>query len=275
MKRKGCRRLFFKTYEKLKLEQERFHMPKKILLVDDAPFMLMMLRDILTKNGFEIAGEALNGLEAVEMYKKLSPDLTLMDIGMPVCDGIEALKNIKEYDGSANVLMISALGQARTVVESLLYGANGFIGKPFGADKVLEEVRSALTKMKVYDKNKLEKVRDSIAPVKKEIEEKTGRITYAGGEILAQNEIDRFIMAAQSDASEEELTALIEEFSDNCRGHKAIPEADIEDDRLDSAPQADQILIISKLDQLIRGQEEILKLLREKPVGYLMEVTDK
>ena len=85
-------------------------MAKSILICDDAAFMRMMIKDILTKNGYIIAGEAENGIKAVEKYKEVKPDLVLMDITMPELDGIGALKQIKELDPNASVIMCSAMG---------------------------------------------------------------------------------------------------------------------------------------------------------------------
>ena len=85
-------------------------MGKKVLIVDDAAFMRMMLKDILTKNGYEVVGEAENGAKAVEKYKEVTPDLVTMDITMPEMDGISALKNIRSIDSNAKVVMCSAMG---------------------------------------------------------------------------------------------------------------------------------------------------------------------
>ena len=119
-------------------------MDKKILLVDDAAFMRMMIKDILTKNGYEIAGEAENGAIAVEKYSELQPDLVLMDITMPEMDGIQALKKIRANDGNANVIMCSAMGQQAMVIEAIQSGAKDFIVKPFQPDRVLEAVRKVI-----------------------------------------------------------------------------------------------------------------------------------
>lgn len=119
-------------------------MSKRVLLVDDAAFMRMMVKDILTKNGYEVAGEAENGAKAVEKYRELKPDLTLMDITMPEMDGIEAVKAIKSGDPSANIVMCSAMGQQAMVIESIQAGAKDFIVKPFNADRVLEAVRKVI-----------------------------------------------------------------------------------------------------------------------------------
>ena len=114
-------------------------MAKRILIVDDAAFMRMMIKDILTKNGYEIAAEAENGKVAVDKYKEAAPDLTLMDITMPEMDGIQALKGIKAIDPSANVIMCSAMG-----IEAIQSGAKDFIVKPFQAERVLEAVKKVV-----------------------------------------------------------------------------------------------------------------------------------
>ncbi|WP_100373589.1 response regulator [Bacillus sp. FJAT-45037] len=115
-----------------------------VLIVDDAAFMRMMIKDILSKNGFEIVGEAANGQEAVNQYKELKPDLVTMDITMPEMDGIQALKAIKEQDASAKVIMCSAMGQQSMVIDAIQSGAKDFIVKPFQADRVLESINKVL-----------------------------------------------------------------------------------------------------------------------------------
>ena len=119
-------------------------MSKNILLVDDAAFMRMMLKDILVKNGYNIVGEAENGLQAIEKYKELKPDLTILDITMPEMDGIAAAKGIKEADGDALIVMCSAMGQQSMVVESIQAGARDFIVKPFQPARVLEAVQKVI-----------------------------------------------------------------------------------------------------------------------------------
>ena len=119
-------------------------MAKNILISDDAAFMRMMIKDILTKNGYNVVGEAENGARAVEKYNELKPDLVLMDITMPEMDGIEALKAIKSADSNAKVIMCSAMGQQAMVIESIQAGAKDFIVKPFQADRVLEAVKKVV-----------------------------------------------------------------------------------------------------------------------------------
>jgi len=119
-------------------------MAKNILICDDAAFMRMMIKDILTKNGYNVVGEAENGAKAVEKYSELSPDLVLMDITMPEMDGIQALKAIKLTDAGAKVIMCSAMGQQAMVIESIQAGAKDFIVKPFQADRVIEAVKKVV-----------------------------------------------------------------------------------------------------------------------------------
>ena len=116
----------------------------KVMICDDAAFMRMMIKDILTKNGYNVVGEAENGAKAVEKYQELKPDLVLMDITMPEMDGIQALKAIKAVDPSATVIMCSAMGQQAMVIESIQSGAKDFIVKPFQQDRVLEAVRKVV-----------------------------------------------------------------------------------------------------------------------------------
>ncbi|MDD4601084.1 Chemotaxis protein CheY [bioreactor metagenome] len=119
-------------------------MATRVLIVDDAAFMRMMIKDILSKNGYEIVGEAENGLKAIEKYQELKPDLTTMDITMPEMDGITAVKEIKKSDPNAKVIMCSAMGQQAMVIEAIQSGARDFIVKPFQPDRVLEAVRKAV-----------------------------------------------------------------------------------------------------------------------------------
>ncbi len=119
-------------------------MAKNILICDDAAFMRMMIKDILSKNGYSVVGEAENGARAVEKYTELKPDLVLMDITMPEMDGIAALKKIKAADPQATVIMCSAMGQQAMVIESIQAGAKDFIVKPFQPDRVIEAVKKVV-----------------------------------------------------------------------------------------------------------------------------------
>ncbi|MGM8214479.1 response regulator [Bacillaceae bacterium W0354] len=120
-------------------------MSSRILIVDDAAFMRMMIKDILEKNDFEVAGEAQDGVEAVDKYRELKPDLVTLDITMPEKDGISALKEIMAEDPSAKVIMCSAMGQQAMVIDAIQAGAKDFIVKPFQADRVLEAIKKVLS----------------------------------------------------------------------------------------------------------------------------------
>lgn len=116
----------------------------KILITDDAAFMRMQLKNILTKQGHEIVGEAENGRDAIEKYKELRPEIVTMDITMPEMNGVEAVKGIKEVDAGATIIMCSAMGQQGMVVEAIQAGARDFIVKPFTAERIQEAVEKAL-----------------------------------------------------------------------------------------------------------------------------------
>ncbi|UOQ47866.1 response regulator [Gracilibacillus caseinilyticus] len=119
-------------------------MAHSVLIVDDAAFMRMMIKDILTKNGYDVVGEAQDGQEAVEKYKELKPDLVTMDITMPEMDGIAALKEIKSSNEDAKIIMCSAMGQQAMVIDAIQAGAKDFIVKPFQADRVIEAISKVL-----------------------------------------------------------------------------------------------------------------------------------
>ena len=116
----------------------------RVLIADDAAFMRMMIKNILTQNGHEVVGEAENGAQAVVKYAELRPDVTTMDITMPEQDGIAALKEILAADPGARIVMCSALGQEAKVIESIRSGAKDFVVKPFQQDRVLSAVAKAL-----------------------------------------------------------------------------------------------------------------------------------
>ena len=118
-------------------------MSKKVLIVDDAVFMRMKLKDILEKNGYEVVGEAQNGKESYEKYQSTAPDLVTMDITMPEVDGLEALKMIRSSDPSAKVIMCSAMGQQGMVMDAIRAGAMDFIVKPFDTDRVIASIDKA------------------------------------------------------------------------------------------------------------------------------------
>lgn len=113
----------------------------RVLICDDAMFMRMMLKDILSKNGYEVCGEAENGREAIDKYIELRPDLVLLDITMPEMDGLTALKEIKHIDPQAVVVVCSAMGQQNMVIEAIQNGALDFIVKPFQQNRVIESLK--------------------------------------------------------------------------------------------------------------------------------------
>ena len=116
-----------------------------VLICDDAIFMRTMVRDILTQAGFEVIGEAETGVQAVEKYQQLRPDLVTMDIVMPDMGGIDAVRQICKSDPNARILMCSAMGQQALVVEAIQAGAKDFVVKPFQPSRVLEAVQRVLT----------------------------------------------------------------------------------------------------------------------------------
>lgn len=119
-------------------------MDKKILLVDDAAFMRMMIKDTLTKNGYTNILEAGDGEIACNTYAAEKPDLVFMDITMPNKTGIEALRDIKSSDPGAKIVMCSAMGQEAMVVEAIKLGALDFIVKPFKPDRIIQTVQKII-----------------------------------------------------------------------------------------------------------------------------------
>jgi two-component system chemotaxis response regulator CheY len=115
---------------------------KKVLIVDDAAFMRLALQSMLERNGFQVMGIAENGEDGVRKYRELKPDIVTMDITMPEMDGIEALKEIKQIDSAAKVVMVSAMGQEAFVKEAIINGASNFIVKPFKEEHVVKTLNS-------------------------------------------------------------------------------------------------------------------------------------
>ncbi|SDG27225.1 response regulator [Desulfosporosinus hippei] len=114
----------------------------RILVVDDSLFMRNIVRSVLERAGHQVIGEATNGQEAIYKYMDLNPELVIMDITMPILNGIESLKEILRYNSTAKVLMCSAMGQTTMIKESIESGAKGFITKPFDAELILREIES-------------------------------------------------------------------------------------------------------------------------------------
>ncbi len=118
-------------------------MSVRILIVDDLSFMRTAIREIVEASGFQVAGEAENGAQGVELYRSRQPDVVLMDITMPVMDGIESLRRIIDADPAARVVMCSALGQQEYIVRAIQYGAKDFVVKPFRPERIVSAVRKA------------------------------------------------------------------------------------------------------------------------------------
>ena len=118
----------------------------KVLIVDDASFMRMTIKQMLEKNGHEAVGEAGDGIEAVKTYIEVKPEVVLLDITMPEMNGVEALKRIKELDPAAKVIICSAMGQQAMVAQAIQNGAKDFIVKPFEADRLIAAVDRVMSK---------------------------------------------------------------------------------------------------------------------------------
>jgi len=114
-------------------------MARSVIIADDSEFMRSLLREILEEN-HEILGEAENGVEAVELYQETDPDLVMMDIVMPIRDGIEATSEIKDTDPGASVIMCTSVGQEEKMKEAIRAGADGYITKPFQKPSVIEAI---------------------------------------------------------------------------------------------------------------------------------------
>lgn len=120
-------------------------MGKRILVVDDANFMRMIVKDTLSPRGFEICGEAANGNEAVKQYQQLKPDLVTMDITMREKDGLEAAKEILAKDPHARIVMVTALGQEKMLMDCMSIGVKDFVVKPFDPQRIVSAVQKALS----------------------------------------------------------------------------------------------------------------------------------
>jgi two-component system chemotaxis response regulator CheY len=119
-------------------------MAVNVLIVDDLAFIKIVLRDIIEKSGFRVVGEASDGVQAIALYQDTRPDVVLMDITMPGMDGLTALKKIREIDPAARIIICSALGQQRLIVQAIQLGAKDFIIKPFQAQRVVSALKKAL-----------------------------------------------------------------------------------------------------------------------------------
>lgn len=223
--------------KKIEQEQEAGLMNKSILLVDDAAFMRMMCCDMMQKQGYQVIGEAGNGIAGVEQYKLLNPDLVVLDIVMPEMNGIDTLREIKKYNNSAKAVMCSAMGQPVMVIDSLLAGASDFVVKPFQADRLLEAVSRAFTEEKTLNAGMLKELRDKLADSE---------------DILSQSEIDDIINCVSTC---EALNSDVDEIVRKYEGSSNISTGK-SDDLLDNK-------ILSALENLAQGQEEIKELLKQ------------
>ncbi len=119
-------------------------MGAKILIADDLSFMRMIQKEILGERGYTVVGEASDGIQVVEKYKSLKPDLVVLDITMPNMNGLEAMRRIFQIDPKARIIMCSALGQQKLIVEAIQAGVRDFIVKPFKPERILSAIEKAL-----------------------------------------------------------------------------------------------------------------------------------
>jgi len=166
---------------------------KRILIVDDAIFMRMMIKSIFAKKGCIIVGESGNGIEAAEMYEKLSPDVVILDLCMSNMNGVDAVQTIKAIDSNAKIVICSVHSQVKTVVKLLMLGACNFIVKPFQSEKLIEAVCCAMKEEKILDQDILKSIYDANLNTLSE-----DGVSYSG-EVQSQAEIDHIIQAALAD----------------------------------------------------------------------------
>jgi two-component system chemotaxis response regulator CheY len=217
-------------------EQEEIIMNNKILLVDDSAFMRQMCKDGFSKNGFEIIAEAENGEAGAEAYKKLKPDLVVLNILMPKMDGIQALRKIKEHDPAAAVVMLTASGQRTMVIEALRSGARRFVVKPFNMQFLLKAAREALENQ-------------TFNPEALKLLEPDSRNPYSGS--LSQTSIDELILIAQSETDKAKI--MLESFTETYVDENSEPNPN-ETDNANSTH--------ALLSQIAQGQDDIKNLLQ-------------
>lgn len=119
-------------------------MQRRVLIVDDSMLMRRLVKAALTSDGWEVVGEAANGSEAVEKYQQLSPDAVTLDITMPGCDGLYAIRTILDSDPNAKIVVVSALNQTKLIAQAIRAGVQGFVVKPFAAEHLQEALRLAV-----------------------------------------------------------------------------------------------------------------------------------
>jgi two-component system chemotaxis response regulator CheY len=233
-----------KLANKLKRCKEEKIMKSRVLIVDDAEFLRRMVRELLSKADFEIAGEAADGNEAIELYKTLSPDLVIMNIVMPERDGIWALQKIKEIDADANVVMLSALGRQKIVLEALISDAQNFVVKPFMPEVLINAITSALTGEKSLNRETLKLMRDKCAN---------------STQILSQAEINEIISAGYNGKVPKDLMLKLKGNDANSDEKPDYGKPDAEELNSGKAEKEDEILGL--LTKLVKGQEEVKELL--------------
>ena len=226
--------------KKIKQKMEGSVMNKKVLLADDSEFMRMMCKDILFRNGYDVVGEASDGFEAVEMYKKNKPDIILLNIEMPHLKGLDALRIIKEFDNNANVVMLTALCNTKTVINAILSGAKDFVAKPFQAAFLMEKINHSFFQASTPNKEVAEKA-----------------LTSVEDRNFTQLEIDSLIKIIHS-----QTTAFEVEFVINSLKNGNLIQLT---ESMSAASQFNNIN--DRLEKLERSQEEILEILRNKQEG--------
>lgn len=117
---------------------------RRVLIVDDIPFIRSVIKDILIDGGFSVAGEASDGAQALALFKAVRPDVVLLDIHMPVLDGIETLKRIKKINKDAIIIMCSSLGDQENIIKAISLGAKDFVVKPFRKERILSAIEKAI-----------------------------------------------------------------------------------------------------------------------------------
>jgi len=237
-----------KLANKIEPKTEGIFMNKKIMLVDDSPIMRFMCKDIFSKNGY-IVGEAENGRQGVEMYKEFRPDIVLMNYVMPELDGISAAKAILEFDGAANIVMLSAMSEYKVILDALLAGVKNFIAKPFQGDVLIAAVGKAGESGLNFDKQSIKKLRDGgtsdkILPQKLIDEIVSAAAVKNVDEAVVQQIVDKFDIPANDEMPVELLNAV-----------KVLKTPEIALNDLEAVKLS--------LEKIAAGQEEIKDLLKQ------------